>query len=82
MIRNDKIASTYVPDEYFENKTPDRAYLMNIVNTLYPDYMEQIINHAAQQRFGKEHKDDKEHKIFTTDKWMSELSQLPFYSSK
>ena len=48
MIRNDKIASTYVPDEYFENKTPDRAYLMNIVNTLYPEYMEQILNHASK----------------------------------
>ena len=40
MAKGDKIASSYLPDEYFENKTPDRAYLMNIINTLYPDYME------------------------------------------
>ena len=48
MVKDDKIARSFLPDEYFENKTPDRAYLMNIVNTLYPDYMEQIINHACQ----------------------------------
>ena len=40
MIKEDKVARDYFPDEYFEKKTPDRQYMMNIINTLYPYYIE------------------------------------------
>ena len=36
MVRSDPIICEYLPDEYLGKKTPDRAFLMNIINTLYP----------------------------------------------
>ena len=40
MVRNDEVVCSYLPDEYLQNKTPDRQFLMNIVNSIYPQYLE------------------------------------------
>ena len=43
MVKNDKLVCSYLPDEYLENKTPDRQFLLNIINSIYPDYLENVI---------------------------------------
>ena len=40
MVKDDKLVCSYLPDEYLQNKTPDRQFLMNIINSLYPEYLE------------------------------------------
>ena len=74
MVKNDELVCSYLPDEYLQNKTPDRQFLMNIVNSLYPQYLEQLDQHACQMRQGKHHHDDKNQKILASDFWVSELS--------
>ena len=37
---------SYFPDKYPAGKAPPRDYFFNVLNTLYPDYLEQILGHA------------------------------------
>ena len=41
----------YFPDVYPKGKGPPREYFFNILNTVHPDYLSQIMAHADQQRF-------------------------------
>jgi len=36
----------YFPDKYAKGKQADREYMFNIANTLYPEQVEHLINHA------------------------------------
>ena len=36
----------YFPDNFAENKGPSRTYFFDILNTLYPKYLAQIMSHA------------------------------------
>ena len=48
MVHNDQLACSYLPDEYLEKKTPDRQFLLNIINSLYPEYLDNVIQHASK----------------------------------
>ena len=43
MIRDDVNIAEYMPDEFFENKTPHREFFFNIVNSIYPDYLASLL---------------------------------------
>ena len=45
-MKNDENFSKFFPDEYPEHKYPPRAYFFNILNTLYPEYLKKIYDHA------------------------------------
>ena len=49
-LRKDDQFMLYMPDKLPAKKLPAREYFMDVLNTLYPDYLEQIIQHACQQR--------------------------------
>ena len=36
------------PDKYPAGKSPPREYFFNVLNTLYPDYLQQIMSHANE----------------------------------
>ena len=46
----DPIFKSYFPDRYPKNKGPTRESFFNILNTLYPDYLAQVMSHASKQR--------------------------------
>ena len=82
MVKNDPKLRMYFPEEYFEHKTADRTYLMNVFNTTHCEYLSGLIQHASNMRFGRNHESDKTQKILATDAWVAELTVMPFYSSK
>ena len=41
----------YFPDTYSAGKGPPREYFFNVLNTIHPDYLAQIMAHADEQRF-------------------------------
>ena len=45
-FKKDPIFMSYFPDKYPAGKAPPRDYFFNVLNTLYPDYLEQILGHA------------------------------------
>lgn len=50
---DDKI-SKYLPDHIQKDRGPSREYFFNVLNTLYPEYLQQILAHANKQRMTSE----------------------------
>ena len=44
----------YMPDPSPDMRVPDRKYLFNILNTLKPEYMKNVIDHANNQRMSSQ----------------------------
>ena len=72
----------YFQDDYHKDKGPNREYFFNILNTLYPEYLEQVMHHSAKQRYTAEGEGQKDQVIKATDEWYEELSKMPFLSCK
>ena len=50
-LKDDPVFNIYFQDEYPKDRYPAREYFFNILNTIYPEYMKQIMDHANNQRF-------------------------------
>ena len=46
----DKKMNIYFPDKFAKDKGPPREYFFNILNTIYPEYLQQIMAHASKER--------------------------------
>ena len=53
-LKGDKAFMSYFPDKFPKGKGPPRDYFFNILNTLYPDYLGKLMEHAAKQRMTTE----------------------------
>ena len=40
----------YFPATFPKDKGPPRQYFFDVLNTVYPDYLRQIMAHAARER--------------------------------
>lgn len=49
-LKKDPIFMSYFPDSYPAGKGPPREYFFNVLNTLQPEYLTQIMEHANRQR--------------------------------
>ena len=50
-LKDDPTFKVYFQDEYPDGRYPARDYFFNILNTVYPEYMKQIMDHANNERF-------------------------------
>ena len=50
MFQGDEEVMRYLPDPTPDRRLPDRTYFFNIMNTLKPEYMQNIIEHANNLR--------------------------------
>ncbi len=73
-LKDDEEFNVYFQDKYPELKGPNREYFFNILNTVYPDYLQQVTEHASKQRYTVEGEKAKEEVIRATDRWYDELS--------
>ena len=81
-LKEDKELNVYFPDELPKDRYPCREYFFNILNTLYPDYLQKIMAHAAKERYSAEGEEQQKHVIKATDEWYEALQAMPFKSSK
>ena len=51
-IKNDKDILTYLPD-YSKKKTPNREFLVNIINTLYPGVIKKLVMKLKSKKIKK-----------------------------
>lgn len=58
-LQKDKAFTQYFPTAFPKDKGPPREYFFNILNTLYPEYLQQIMAHASKQRMSAEGEDNK-----------------------
>ena len=78
----DPIFMSYFPDVYPVGKGPPREYFFNILNTMYPDYLEQILAHANKQRMTSEGETMKAESIKISQYWEEQLASMPYLSCK
>ena len=45
-LRKDAQMMSFFPDKYPNNKAPPREYFFNILNTIHPDYLGGLMQHA------------------------------------
>ena len=72
----------YFPDKYPVGKGPPRQYFFDILNTLYPDYLQQVMEHANKQRMSADQGQNKKESIAISQFWQEELKSMPYLSRK
>ena len=82
MTKEDKQCMKYFPQKLPKGRVPDREYFFNILNTLYPLYVQEIIRHANDQRNSVANDAQARETIEVSDKWWEALNAVPFISCK
>ena len=72
-LSSDKTFNVHFQDKYQDAKGPNREFFFNILNTVYPDYLAQVMAHASKQRFAADGEMNKTQSIKVTDEWINEL---------
>ena len=50
MMHDDERFMRFFPSKLPKGRVPDREYFWNIMHTLHPDYVQNLIRHAQEQR--------------------------------
>jgi hypothetical protein len=43
MVKDDEELMMYLPDDYLKKMVPDRAFFFNTINTIYPNYLYNLV---------------------------------------
>ena len=81
-LSEDPTFAIYFQDEFPQNRLPSRSYFFDILNTIFPDYLQKIMHHASSQRNAADGAGNQKTSIKATDEWYEELQKMPFLSSK
>ena len=47
-LRDDKQLALYLPEKWHEKGKLDREWVFNVINSIHPGYLEQVISHAQR----------------------------------
>ena len=47
-FQSDPLVMQYLQDEYPKDRFPDREYFFTVLNTVHPEYVRKMIEHANQ----------------------------------
>jgi len=72
----------YFPDKYAKSRQCDRSYFYNVLNSLYPEEVKEVINHANRQRFTITEEKARDESIVITNDWKKEIAEYPYISKK
>ena len=81
-LKKDAAFIIYFQNDFADQKVPNREYFFNVLNSIYPEYLQSVMRHAAKLRFTLEGSDEKPEAIQATDEWLNQLKDLPFKSCK
>lgn len=81
-IQADPLLMKYFPDALPKGREPDREYTFNVLNTLRPSYMQDIIRHAQTVRTSATEDENMGETILISKDWQAQLEEVPFISSK
>ena len=70
----------YFPSKYPKGRQCDKQYMYNVWNSIHPEDVKQVVDHANNQRYEINTERQKEEAVIISDKWMQELDVMPFVS--
>jgi len=80
LMQKDKAFMLYLPDATPDGRLPEREYFWNVLNTLQPEYVKRLIDHANAQRMTVQQDGDGANAIEISEEWWRKLNALPFVS--
>ena len=81
-MKKDAEFLSFFPTKYPKDKGPPRDYFFNILNTLYPEYLSQLMAHANEARMTAGGLGQQNESIKISQFWEKELKALPYLSCK
>ena len=81
-FKSDAQLQRYLPDKLPKGRMPDRTYYFNVMNTLYPDYMAELIANANGKRYRVSDGEADHGGIKVSDDWWEQLNAVPFLTRK
>lgn len=79
-LKKDAEFMSYFPDKYPAGKAPPREYFFNILNTIHPVYLANVMDHASKQRHTIQGDAMKQESIKISEFWAEQLEQMPYLS--
>lgn len=79
VLEDEKLAS-YFPSDISDKKLPEREYFYAVINTLYPEYIPDIIASSKTVRFKAEKDQPNKDAILVTEQWQTDLLRYPYFS--
>ena len=81
-FKDDAKFQRFLPNRLPKGRQPDRTYYFNVLNTLYPDYIAEIILHANGKRFKAGDDETDYGGIKVSEDWWEQLNAVPFLTCK
>ena len=72
-LKGDEAFNVYFHEEYAKDRRPCRKYFFDILNTVHPFYLNNVMEHATKERFTAQGEQMKNQKINATEEWFKEL---------
>ena len=72
----------FFPDKFADGKAPGREYFFNVVNSVLPDFLKQMLDHANKQRMTAEGEKGQAESIQISQFWEEQLKAMPYLSRK
>ena len=68
LVREDATVKLHMKDEWAAGtQTHQREWFFNVLNTIHPGFLDQLIKHASSSRHGKMQEEQKSDTILCTD---------------
>ena len=81
-MKKDADFLSFFPSKFPKDKGPPRDYFFNVLNTLYPEYLAQLMGHANEARMTAGGLGQQSESIKISQFWEEELKALPYLSCK
>ena len=82
LLAKDEKFMQYMPDRCPQGRYPDRRFFFNILNTIYPERTQSIIENANKVRNSGAGSRTEDETVAVTEEWWQALHKMPFVSSK
>ena len=81
-MKKDAHFLSFFPSKYPKDKGPPRDYFFNVLHTLYPEYLQQLMSNANKARMEAGGLGQQSESIRISQFWEEELKALPYLSCK
>ena len=77
IFKDDSTVGQYLPDQWFEGKKPSREFLINIINTVHPGYLDELLVEQNKARCIVSSDANQGNSIQVTTQWKEILESHP-----
>ena len=81
-VKEQKDVMKYIPDRFRKGQFCQRSYFFNILNTVMPEYVKKLLEHANNLRMNIRIAEGRKECLIISERWYQKLMEFPFISSK